>query len=275
MPWVQRPRPGIPSYATNFAGPDRLPPANPNLWDGLIYNWHGPLGVTGIGADDVKDTSGNHNHGTPTNMVASSWVMTEKGYALDFAGVDDQVKIPDDALPLGTVARTVMAWVSANNTNELGVLRYGNISFSGGRLDLNIDNNQLRVRVTGGTVALGAGLSSGWHLVGITCEANITLGDVIFYADGISLGTGISAQAIDVQIDNTDAIGTSASGFFNGLIASVAVWNRALTPNEIQTLFVDTHAITRPMQRLFVGGGAAAPVGNPWYYYAQQAALTG
>ncbi len=270
MPWVQRPRPGIPSYETNFAGPDRLPPANPNLWDGLIYNWHGPLGVTGISANDIKDTSGRQNHGTPSNMVASDWAMTDGCYALDFDGNadDEYIPLPDSSISDGLAAFSVSALVRFDSASA-GAAGDGIVS----KWDDSTDKVFLLWRANGtaelrfrqynssGSFDEAIGLvpvANQWYsVVGVYDGASVLL-----YVDGklqstVGSLTGVtqSGSAQDLFIGSYDQ---SQLNTMLGQLSSVAMWNRALAPNEIQQLFVDTHAITRPMQRLFVGGGAAA-----------------
>ncbi len=257
MSWVQRPRPGIPSYETNFAGPDRLPPANPGLWPGLEFSWHGPLGVTGIDADDAKDTSGNNNHGTPTNMVASDWVMTEKGYALDLNGTDQSILVPvPDIHTVGSLS----VWFKSNTADQAG----GHFIFShraGGDTRLYIrqtDTTLIAIYGGGASETLSAAIGTDWHHAVITWE---TGGRFKGYLDGqekfdvaIPTWTGTWNQANPVL----GKFAQGASAFWHGQITTVDAWSHALSLNEIQQLFVDPHAITRPMQRLFVGGGAAA-----------------
>ena len=68
-----------PSYANGFAPRDG-PPANPNLWQGLVGLWAPSLGPTGL---TLRDQSGFQNDGTLTLMgPATTWVASEKGWAI-------------------------------------------------------------------------------------------------------------------------------------------------------------------------------------------------
>ncbi len=263
MPWVQRPRPGIPSYETNFAGPDRLPPANPNLWDGLVYNWHGPLGVTGIGTDDIKDTSGRQNHGTPSGMDASDWVMMQRGYVLQFDGDNDNgILVPDAASLDLTYQMTLAAWIYPQSvTGFQSIILKGNFNTAG---NYALWMNGVKLRAYRDAVGVETGAAAftinTWVHAALVFDGT----NVNYYINGKPHGSPVAlASAGDVNASQL-AIGRSESVSpyeFTGFIESASAWNRDLDPNEIQQLFQDSHAIPRPMQRLFVGGGAAAPAG--------------
>lgn len=63
---------------------------------------------------------------------------------------------------------------------------------------------------------------------------------------------------------------------FVGDLGGWAKWNRALSPSEIQLLSDRPNAILERKARVFPVATEAPPVtGNPWNYYAQQAALVG
>ncbi len=262
MPWVQRPRPGIPSYETNFAGPDRLPPANPNLWDGLEFSWHGPLGVTGIGTDSMRDTARGHL-GTPQgSMTADDWVMSEKGYALETVGDDQGFLVPDSASLDLTGKMTLAAWIYPKSvTGFQAIITKGDFT-TAGNYALWLTTANIRVyRNTSFQTANNAVTINTWVHVAVVLDGT----NVNYYVDGSPFSTPDTlASAGDINASQL-AIGRQATTTgggpygFTGLIGSANAWDRALAPNEIQTLFQDTHAIPRPMQRLFVGGGAAAP----------------
>ena len=66
---------------------------NPGLWNGLALNAHAPLGPTGA---TLRDVSGYRHNGTLTTMdLATDWVVTPLGWALDFDGTNDYVDFQD------------------------------------------------------------------------------------------------------------------------------------------------------------------------------------
>ncbi len=262
MPWVQRPRPGIPSYETNFAGPDRLPPANPGLWPGLVFSWHGPLGVTGIDTDSIKDTSGRGNHGTPSGMDANDWSMTEKGWGLDLDGTNDHIVVSPKP-HLNTAFVTIAAIASSDGAVDSDdVLQRLNTMAGTVFLRATATAWLFRIRTAGGTQLLTSddAPTGGFQSLIATFDGSVML----LYVDGVLQSEQPAlAGPIDTANFSKFYIGahTNPTNYFDGTIVSVDVWDQALTSNKIQQLFVDPHAITRPMQRLFVGGGAAAPAG--------------
>jgi len=65
------------------------------------------------GGDHLHDFSPYDNHGTLTssNTDRPTWVDGRYGWALDFDGVDDYAKVPDDPSLDLTTSVMVMAWV--------------------------------------------------------------------------------------------------------------------------------------------------------------------
>ena len=117
----------------------------PHLWNGLAANWNFLQG----GGSTLYDIAGS-NHGTLTNMdPATDWVMTEKGWALDFDGSNDGVLIDEIAgnISQGTVVAltSVKATVGGNIKGLLGqagasLQNEWNLNPSLGRHDMLFDD---------------------------------------------------------------------------------------------------------------------------------------
>jgi len=73
-----------------------------------------------------------------------------------------------------------------------------------------------------------------WYYVGVTMDRD---GDAIFYVDGSPVGSpeDISVHNVAQTVEGA-TIGSFpyTGGFFNGIIDDVRVWDRVLTPQEIQ-----------------------------------------
>lgn len=90
-------------------------------------------------------------------------------------------------------------------------------------------------RITSG--ASGAYTDGQWHLVALTRSGST----ITLYVDGSAVGSTSYSPAIDLN-SNLSYIGAGLIGgttefFWDGLIDEVEIFNRALSPQEIQDLF--------------------------------------
>jgi len=240
-----------PSYQAGYAR-NASESENPDLWDGLVGAWMPSLGVTG---DTLRDVSGNGNHGTLTNMdAATDWVATSKGLALDFDGSDDYVEL--SALDI-TDFKSISVFQVAKK-NVAGTLRSISINHSNND-DIAIywgSGNSL-VRVDSG-IAYEVGFPANANesmIVGLVFDGSL----LSCYKNGKKVGS-ISAQFSFSTASGSLRIGSHASGaanFFNGVVSSTYIYNRALSPQEIKQLYVDSLAPFRKKQRVSVAVPAA------------------
>ncbi len=254
MPWVQRPRPGIPSYETNFAGPDRLPPANPGLWQGLEGAWQQSLGVTGELRDIVRD-----NHGVATG--GPTWEMDQLGYCHEFDGATQYITTVE--FPIHTwTGLTCSCWIKPTAANDDFAFGQFNDNFKAGfRVGYNDFVKRISFTFKSAAAVSVNSLNNSvqldeWTYIAVRWDGS----NIKIFING---NEHVSAAAGAIDPDPTllpFQIGSDGGNLdpWNGRLSNCGLWSRALSPNEIQQLFVDPHAIPRPMQRLFVGGGAAA-----------------
>ncbi|MBI4135331.1 LamG domain-containing protein [Candidatus Uhrbacteria bacterium] len=221
---------------TANAGVIRKPPINL----GLVGYWSFDVGKGGLTA---VDQSGNGNTGTLTNMDANSdWVDGKLGQALDFNGVNQNVKVPDSA-SLRPANITVSAWVKMNAPSSASILvvkRYANAAdpYNSYILDAG-SSSTYRFCLSDGTsgsqkcIGSTTATNSEWkHVVGTYDGAN-----QIIYINGIaetssttSLTIGYSSLALQM--------GEWGSGWdFNGSIDEVRIYNRALSAAEVARLY--------------------------------------
>jgi hypothetical protein len=242
-----------PSYKAGYAkSADES--ASPHLWNGLVGAWMPSLGVTG---DTLRDVSGNRNHGTLTGMdAATDWVATSKGLALDFDGTDDHVVIPTFGRDLTSQATVscifrpavvdstwrkaiiqpfTTSWSPPYYRWQIGT--YQNKLFCG----FNVNNNYVTGHLPDTDTA-----SSGdvYYVVGTFKNGVIRLfvnGILKNQADKSSIATTIISGSTDEV-----CIGRDASYFnqerLNGNVYQASIYNRALSPQEIQELYVDSLA---------------------------------
>lgn len=227
------------------------PPVN------LVSWWPGD----GDAADLVGGNDGLLGGGVSfgTGMVAQ---------AFDFDGIDDYVQVSDDGQGSnldGFSELTIDAWINPqslgwSNPNTGGftsaiVSKYDSSQSTGVSYYLNLENGKLRIAVfessnpvsfvgmeSNDTVPIGV-----WsHVAGIWrggAEIELYINGVQVTGVPISEGQTPSTMAnnnVSVNIGRIESFSGSNAGpgaYFHGLIDEVDVFNRALSSNEIQTIF--------------------------------------
>ena len=238
-----------PSYATRYAK-NASQSAHPNLWDGLVGAWMPSLGVTG---ETLRDVSGNDNHGTLTNMdAATDWVATSKGKALYFDNNVHKVDYNTNFEPAFDGSYTFSCLVNFFAANDRDVV-FGN--YDAGSSWLNFErhtSNRLRhvVRFTSSSFLDDYTninvVSYGWNYINFTRQRlSSTQSKLIYHVNGKEVRNATVAYQ-DRTITYPDFfLGGDTRNIFtnlNGQIAWASIYNRALSPQEIQELYVDSLA---------------------------------
>jgi len=232
-----------PSYKADYAkSADES--ASPHLWNGLVGAWMPSLGVTG---DTLRDVSGNGNHGTLTNMdAATDWVATSKGLALDFDKTNDIVIVND---PNGFFRRS--------GTDDLSVACwiYPTISgyyqdILGNRSNHTVFNYILYKHTTNGYIQLHGNTqnrsnyvapSNKWTHIVATVRKNI----YTLYANGEIVQGPMSYNywvANPTHLCLGAYLPNASSEPYGGRLTDTSIYFRALSPQEIQELYVDSLA---------------------------------
>ncbi len=169
------------------------------------------------------------------------------GEAISLDGVGDYADVQSGTPVLGGAQRTVAGWVfqsaSPAPTGLGHVVSFGDNGANGGKWDFSVDNADggIEVGVAGGrNTANGiAGLTGRWMFVVSTLP--VTSGqitDIYTYLDGLETSTTVSTTNRTVDtLDLAYRIGVNTQGdggFLNGLIDDIAVWDVALTADEIK-----------------------------------------
>jgi hypothetical protein len=210
------------------------------------------LATTGL---RLYDRSGRGNHGTLTNMdAASDWVTSKvrntTGRVLDFDGVNDYVGLPDSPNLRITGSITVSCWFrrtatqqnrgligkyDATNNQRAWALGTQNsiggagLFFTAQSTGASFDTNQQAIYTT--EIGNGTNHAIGRLVAGSPCELWLN-GALV--ATATAATNAIFANTAPLEIGRYNQSATNA---FAGQIAEIAIWNRAITPSEIKTLY--------------------------------------
>ena len=205
-----------------------------DLMNGLVGLWHmNESSATAGASNDFMDLSGLGNHGEQAGGVTfgSPGAM---GPAATFDGVDDSVTFGSTNIPTSSSARTTSAWFKQNSLANRGILVYG--SQAGSQLwEMMAFNGHLMLHAYGGgqdTASIAAPINIGqWHHGTITYNGTT----VRVYLDGKYRGQ------VNLALNTGNSIfKLGGPGYFsnwNGQIDEAAIWNRALSDNEVLDLY--------------------------------------
>ena len=176
------------------------------------------------------------NHGTLKNNP--TWTSSGRiGGALEFDGVDDYVQMPLVTSVTTNVTLSVWVYLSSNSLkgtfihNGSGTTNGDGYSLGVGSTDSdNNGNNLIGLLDSVAWMNFNVPIGTGWHFVVMTRDTSTWRG----YVDGVVSTTTYTNSPI------TPTSGTyiardcdNSPRFFNGLIAEVRIYNRALTLQEI------------------------------------------
>ena len=213
-----------------FTIPDTCVPPPPNM----VAWWRGD--------GNADDSVGGHNGSL---LGGASFGAGEVQQAFSFDGASAHVEIPDSPSLNPTSQITIDAWVKTSAVSRQALVSKFNQSFSSpaGSYDLAILNDSLlEFRLDNvGYLQVPAAICDGqWHHVAGTYD-----GATIFcYVDGVlaastsaSGGNNITTSTLPLYLgaelrDNAD------SGFFNGQLDEVEIFDRALTLDEITAIYI-------------------------------------
>ncbi len=214
-----------------------------NLQQGLVayYPFNG----------NANDASGNGNNGTVIGATLSADRFGNANGAYSFDGVNDRISNNSTQnLPVGNGPRTISCWFLINgsfNLNSLGnnangygsLVEFGMFSNTNRFGILLTSTNSPYCVTNGNDFASTLNISQGgWHHLVLQAQGNLC----DFYLDGDLISNGVLAQDIStlqgqLSIGNTIIEPLGQNEAFNGKIDDVFIYNRALSPSEIQQLF--------------------------------------
>jgi hypothetical protein len=206
---------------------------------------------------NATDSSGSGNTGMLIN--GPTWVAGKIGTsALSFDGVNDYVNLGDSsAVNFGSGDFAFLAWVYNNSQNTRNTI-FGKDSTTGRQFFIILNSDNIGTVTVGGmtagifsstTVAAGRDLAAGsistnaWHhivfervsgVLSIWVDGSVRASTSWNYAGGLENLTLQDTSSI-FQIGGRSY--TSYEDYFSGLIDDARIYNRALTTNEITTIY--------------------------------------
>ncbi|RLE48332.1 hypothetical protein DRJ25_00205, partial [Candidatus Woesearchaeota archaeon] len=222
------------------------------FFNGLIDNVR--IYNTSLNASQVKELyskeagtydSKSDNHGTAYNDVNRDSGIFENDGALKFDGVDDYVDCGNDSLGI-TNQFTMCSWIYFNSVPSQGS-PLGRKSTSSSSYDylfyVSSGNlHQFYVVNTSGSVGIANGDTCLTYLKEWRFHCGTYNGSTVkYYINGVLKGSGSLSGNVRATSTNHLIIGGRgyAANYFNGTIDSVAIYNRALTEQEIKDLYIN------------------------------------
>jgi hypothetical protein len=148
-------------------------------------------------------------------------------------------------LPLGNSSYTVASWINpdtAGNSNAGGIVGWGNYGTQSqvNALRMNGTNalhqywwsNDLPA-AAGFDLTAGSG-ANGWHFVAATYDSVTHVNNV--FIDNILVATRTASMLPNVQAGNFAVGRTVGAEFFDGQLDNTAIFNNALTAEELRTI---------------------------------------
>lgn len=223
---------------------------NPGIvTNGLVGYWDAgnPKSYPGSGTT-WSDLSGNRYNGTLANSPTFS---SDNGGNFAFNGSSQRVSVPYTAglAPTAQISYEAFAYLANwNITSDIRILS----KTEGGGYHMALNDGTILASSLGGVIYAGGAyravkisrtlLSSGWHHVAFTFDGQYYK----MYLDGINVDTYNHGSVTTLSYSNSNHLvvgaeagtGTNVAGnYWSGKIASVKVYNRGLTENEVERNF--------------------------------------
>jgi hypothetical protein len=195
--------------------------------DGRDVNW-----ASGV----VSDKSGYGNNGYVVNMSTTSAPIDGKiGQGLTFDGIDDHIDLTDISFG-GTNPISICAWIRPDSlSGNLHIISQGSeivLRLIGTSLEwiLNSFSSDDRVAVVSSGVTVGH-----WYLICGIYDGNVMTAYINTVYKGSVIPVGTYAD-VPNHFD-IGSLGNGGSGFWNGTIDDVRIYNRAIGTSTMQKLY--------------------------------------
>ncbi|MBI4136713.1 DUF2341 domain-containing protein [Candidatus Roizmanbacteria bacterium] len=217
------------------------------LSDGLAGYWKmnelSANSCTG-GANDSCDSSGNGNDGAWNGDATNTAAKFANGVTFD--GTGDYISINDNSIYETSGQKTVSFWAYPANTNvgKMAISKYQDDTTEDGWRVLFASDGTIIPLIknsagTGFSPPVTSYSANTWVQVVVTWD---TTGEFKFYTDGVyrgntTLSGTFSGNTRGVSIGRGLDSGGSTNSPFNGEIDDVRIYNRVLSPGEVQALY--------------------------------------
>jgi concanavalin A-like lectin/glucanase superfamily protein/uncharacterized protein DUF2341 len=219
-------------------------PSTAHLNEGLVGYWKMDETSWDGSADEVIDSSGNANHGIAVGATAPPTTDTGKfGNGGSFDGSEDYVTI-DQNFKNTLNSFTASQWIKANETDGSrpiyhslnGEEHYPRAYILDGKIRFQFrDTDMTTYTITTDDVVISPDI---WHHVTTLYNANTN--KAFIYVNGTLIKntkfpatTLNGSSSYDLKIGQSNDLG----GAFDGTLDEVRIYNRALTPTEVQDLY--------------------------------------
>ncbi len=214
------------------------------IGNGLVGLWHFDEG----GGSTANNSYGGAGFGAVYNHTwgAGKWNTS----TINFSGVNTYVSVPNSASLSPTTSVTLSAWVYArslaNAGHGYGVLSKGDSVFNDGDYEMLLlqtsPTNSVFFRIRGASptyFSAGSIPLNAWAFIAATYDDATNA--AVIYVNGVQVGNQAMTNPI-MQNNGPLIIGVrhnqlGGGSFFNGFIEEPAVWNRALSAQEILDLY--------------------------------------
>jgi hypothetical protein len=213
-------------------------------WSSLVSYWtlDGSLGNV-ANASTLGDSVGVNTGTSGDGDATMSRVSGKLNQAIDFDGVDDYISIGTNASLNHADGFSVSVWVNADNAdrNEAIVESYSTCgACTGWKLNKSSSSTgiyQFTVRIAGveSTSPSDFALSNQWtHLLGVREDD----GTLRLYVNGVEVSSsGSQVGAITQTQPHYIGARSGATWFFDGTIDDFAIWDAALTADEVALIY--------------------------------------
>ncbi len=209
---------------------------------------------------NANDESGNGNHGVVNGATLTADRSGNGNSAYLFNGINNNIVSTPD-LPASNSPRTISLWTKTNSSSAglMSAAAYGSgaggyvifpafILNSNGKyyFESGSSSNQL--------FSESSVSDNNWHQITLTYSGQNT--PVRMYVDGVLNASSVN---LDLITENSPFVIGSASWadlWFSGIIDDIAIYNRALTQEEITALYSGTSSNNN-------GGGSGSTAGTP------------
>ena len=165
----------------------------------------------------------------PKRRITMGGDVFRDEYSLAFDGTDDYISLPSVTYNIdgGTVSFTF--WAKRNDTSVVNLVLAGHQNYKFISLHSN-GNMYIEGNINNNLASAPIQTDTDWHHYAVVCSS----GTVSMYEDGISLTMGDYDISGDLTITS---ISHSTVKLFKGNISEVAIYNSALTANQVKTIY--------------------------------------